>query len=640
MESQTPEVRTAVWWKYPVGVFAVLAPLAFVWKVDVGMAGYEYELNTWFVGYTGEYVRHHHAFPETFHNAEQVGVAIPVFYGYLLFKIAGLLSLIGGPHLAIRIVIGACFAAVYLTVRATLRRFRATEGLAALGACAVCWATYPLTNLYNRFAFAEFFAASCLTCACCFWATFFLRPRRTTGWLTALTAGFFLTLATGTHPLTGMLGLPFLVLLYLLQWTVPVPERPGLVRRHAALAVSAAASLLVLSPWLYAYKELGKELAITPTFSPGLGYFDGGTVTATLIRLSPIPIDYQNYNPASERLGVAHLDTQMNLPLAAALLVLVAAVARPWPWGRRARFVYAAAPLAALGLLAFAISVYRTGFAPGAEMLYPKFPTFLWKFQFAYRLVAAINLSLLLLLVAALAYRRAVAGSGPAARVGLAPFALGAIAALSATGLAVKLVNGKASVAAHGLPLRNSNPAYEKWLVAHPCGSARDFVTTLEPVLSAEEAVRLTPRPFAIGTGDDFGRPLPLRVAGPADGFVGTQTMSFKWHAFLVDGAAVPADRVRVWNDARPDRPTVFDVRRVAVPVPAGEHTIEYAFAPPRAWSVLNAISPYALACWCVGLVTAWLRHAALRLVRSTGAAPGGRDRPLPVPPPPLARAA
>jgi hypothetical protein len=624
-----PENQRAPWWKYPIGMVAVLAPFAFFWPLDRAPTRYEYELNAWLVGYTGEYFRRHGAFPETLQTADRVGNTTPIFYGHVLFKAAGVLSLFGGPHLAIRLVAGLCFACAYVAVRHTLRRFGATEGLAALAGCAVCWATYPLTNLYNRFAFAEFTAASFLTCSCCLWLVFFLAPRRETGWLTALAAGFFLTLAAGTHPITGMLGVPFLALVYPLQWTVPVAERPGLLRRHAAVGASAALALAVLAPWLFAYAKVGKLLAISHSFVPGLGYFEGPPLTAALIRLAPIPMDYQHFNPESERLGVAHLDAQANVPLLLAAALALAAVGRALSWARRGHLAGALAPLVALGLAAFAVSVYRTGFGNDSA-LSRHVPSFLWKMQFSYRLVAAINLAVLLVLAAALAYRRAVAPA--AGRLGLRPTTGAVLATVCAAGFMVKLVNGKDSITVHPIPLTHADPGYERWLLEHECLAAKDYVTGLAPRLTDAEAERFEYRPFPVGTGGAFGRVLPLTVAADGDVLVGTQAVPFKWHTFLVDGEPVPPERLRVWEQAHAGEPAGHEAHRVAVPVPPGEHTIEFRFTPPAVWSVLNALAPPALACWFVGLVTA----AGLRAARGGARADGREPACDSVPAPPV----
>jgi hypothetical protein len=630
-----PVSPRAPWWKYPVGLVAVLAPLLFIWKVDVGLAGGEYELNTWFIAYNGEYLRAHHAFPSALHTSREAGAAAPLFYGYLLFKVGGLLSLIGGAHLAVRLIVVFCCAAVYLSVRHALRAFRATEGLATGAACAVCWAVYPLTNLYNRFAFAEFFAAACLTCSCCLWAVFFLRPRRATGWFTALTAGFFLTLAAGSHPITGMLSIPFLVLVYLLQWTVPAAERPDLVRRHAALLLSAALAALVLAPWLFAYAKLGKELAFClGVWRPGLAYFEGGAWASAAVRLSPIPVDYRHLYPDSPPVGVGHLDTQINLPLLIAALGALAGAVRVGSWARLGRLGLVLGPIAVLGLLAFTISIYRTGFGVGPDMQFPRFPSFLWKVQFGYRLVAVVNLSVLLGLLATVAYHR-VAAPGRVPRVGLAPFALGIVVTLAVTGLLVKLVHGRASVSAHYLPLRHSDPGYQRWLVSQPFTASRDYITPrVAPVLPDAAVAGVVPAPLPVGTGPEFGRPLPLRVSTDRPEYAGTQVLPFKWCTFRVDGEPVPPDQLRLWHDLRSGQAPSDGTLRVAVPVTAGEHVVEYAWEPPRMWAGLNALSPCVLVGWFAVLVVAPAvgRVTRGRTVRPVGEPPGADVVPIRAP--------
>jgi len=588
-------------WKYPIGLIAVLAPLAIIWKVDVGMAGAEYQIVSWSIGYNGEYFRHHHTFPATLQTSHEAGAAAPVFYGYLLFKIAGVLSLIGGPHLAVRILAAFCCASAYLSVRRAFRAFRATEGLATAAAVTVCWAVYPLTNLYDRCAFAEFFAASCLTASCCLWVEFFLRPRRTGDGPTALGAGFFFVLSAGSHPITGMLSGPFLVALYLLQWAVPVPERPGAGRRHGALLLVAALTALVLAPWLYAYAHLGQRLAISGTFAPGLSYFGGGNWTGALIRLAPVPVDYQQLHREAPPLGVAHLDTQLNLPLLVLEITVLAHVARGASWAGRGRLTWVLGPLVLLGLGAFVVSVWRTKFESHSSAHYPDVLNLLWKAQFAYRLVTCVNLSVLLALLAALAYRRATAPPG-AARAGVAPFVLGAVIALSASAFLVKLVHGNESVARHWLPLHHSKPGYEQWLLTHPYVNSWDYSMPDHPALPPHSD-GVQPARFPIGTGTEFGRVLPLRVATERPLYIGTQAVPFAWATFRVNGEPVPPTDLRLWYDLRPDQEPTRETLRVAVPVPAGGSTIECVWTPPEVWTRLDALAPWVLACWGAGLV-------------------------------------
>ena len=72
--------------KYLYGAIAIIAPASLLlYSSEGGMS--EYPHNIWFIAYHGEYFRTHHAFPITYETTDYTGVAIPVYYGCILFKI-------------------------------------------------------------------------------------------------------------------------------------------------------------------------------------------------------------------------------------------------------------------------------------------------------------------------------------------------------------------------------------------------------------------------------------------------------------------------------------------------------------------------------------------------------------------------
>src|SRR5216684_6498534 len=56
----------------------------------------------WLIGYFGEYFLRHGDFPVMINTNELIGSPIPLFYGFLFYPMAGLLSAITGANLAIR----------------------------------------------------------------------------------------------------------------------------------------------------------------------------------------------------------------------------------------------------------------------------------------------------------------------------------------------------------------------------------------------------------------------------------------------------------------------------------------------------------------------------------------------------------
>src|SRR4051812_28931238 len=79
--------------------------------------------NLWFAAYFAEHLRQHHTVPEVLHAAAAVGWPQPVFYGYLLYPILGVLSSWTGANIGLRIACAAVvaieFAAIWTAGSAT-----------------------------------------------------------------------------------------------------------------------------------------------------------------------------------------------------------------------------------------------------------------------------------------------------------------------------------------------------------------------------------------------------------------------------------------------------------------------------------------------------------------------------------------
>ncbi|WP_171470941.1 hypothetical protein [Frigoriglobus tundricola] len=611
-----------------VGAVAAAAPVLVLWDTDCGM-GTDYTVHAWMIAYQGEAWKADRAFPPVFNSEGQVGTPLPVFYGGALYKVAGLLSAAWGCHVAVRLLALLSLIALYAVVRHTVRVFGVGEAFSVATACATCWATYPLTNLYSRTAIPEFFAGAMLICSCCLWVQFFFRPGPGVRWHAALAAGLFWALAASTHPITGMLSVPVLGLIYAAHWWVPVVQRPGAVRRHAALFVAGLLACLVMSPWLYAYRRLGAELAIAPrpAVAPvtveGLQYFGLPTRTAVWVRLFPMPLDYNQMTPGAPPLGTLHLETQASLPLLALAGVALAGAFRAVGPDLRPRLVLVGAAVGAFGLGVFVLSV-----SPEVEGALPAgLRGALSKIQFAYRLVATVNTVALIGLLLALVFRPATGPSPGGAPWAGPPVALAVVFTLLVCGLSQKAMNGRAVCWQHKLPTDRADPEYARWIKATSCAAGWGYFTPdCAPPLPPHEAARLHLTEFPIGSGEQFGRVGPVRVALAADGYVSTQAVPFRWSAFKVDGVPVPEGQLRTWENPRAGSGAA--AARTAVPVPAGAHTIEYAFAPPRKWRVLNAAADWVLVGWAVvvvGLSVPRLpRRAAL-------AAAAPVERPAPV---------
>jgi hypothetical protein len=589
-----------------LGAVAVALPISVISSPDQ-CVGSDYHVHVWMMGYQGAEWSAHRAFAPVYHTTAHSGVPTPIFYGGALYKIGGLLSSVWGAHVALRLVALFSLAAVYITVRASARAFGAAELFAATAACATIWATYPLTNLYNRSALPEFVAGAMLTCSCCLWVRFLCRPGPSSGWLTALTAALFLCLAASTHPITGMLSGPVLVCIYVLHWFVPIPQRQGALQRHATLLVSGVLVGAVLAPWLCAYRALGPELGISGLLTD-LWYPPVPALARVWVQLFPLPFDYNHMTPSAPKVpATVHLDTQVSLPLLVlAVLALGAAYRAPGGSGYRVRLLLAAAGPALLGLVLFAISVSPAVWDALPAGLHP----WVAKVQFAFRLVGPINTLVLVLVLLGLTFRNAIAPVAQAPWTG-PPVVLAVVLTLAACGLVQKAMNGRAACSPHHLPTKRTDPNYTLWLRSVASHAAGDYATPDDVLpLAPTERMNLTMCPVSLGTGGEFGRVHPVQVTLASGVYVGTRFVPFRWSEIRVDGTPVPWEQLRQWNDPQPT-PVPLPVR-LAVPVPAGTHTIEYAFAPPRVWSALNTIADRILLGW-IALVLVWSVAGVIR---------------------------
>jgi hypothetical protein len=615
--------------KYLIGAAAVLFPALML--VPRGQGFYvDWHNHVWLVGYFGEFFRQHHRMPVSLTTSEYAGLAQPVFYGYLFYPLLGLLSVRLHPEVVVRAAAVLLFAAQYVCVRKTLRRLGAAEALASAVACLVVWATYGLTNLYNRSALPEFFATGLVTCAVCSWFDLLAAAAAAAVWRRALRFGLLFTLAAGTHPITAAYSLPLLAVLA--AGLLPRPVGPGRRTRLAALAVAALLGTIALAPWLWAVHRLGGDLFIADY----AGIIDMTEyIDHWACRLAPLPFDVRllGRNPAD--VSTPYLDAQINVPLLVLCVALLGRVVRDAGRGRRLR----TAAFAAVPLL-YAAAMLGLSLWPGAFRFLPRACCML---QFPYRLVSYVNLGLLL--VPLFLLYRARAGRGRLRlplRAGAPAVLLCFVLTLAGAGVAVKLVHSHAATIPetfHVAKWARYGRAY-----THSVGPPRLFKT-------AEDRERLAHLPPSFCTYFDYTTPHWLKEL-PADeeasvpvvflgaggfgqcgartvglaraGHVGTEVAAFPWNRLLVDGREVPAGRLRAWRPAR--LAPWNEALQVVVPVPAGVHVLEHRFVPERTWQRLHRVAWPVLLAWALG-VGCWTAAGVVwrrRRVPAPAREPGG----------------
>lgn len=179
---------------------AIAFPLMLLFRFNPNTGFYDnwYE-NLWVAGYYGEFFRRHLSFPVFISsNAATVGLPLPVFYGFPLYAFLGIASAVIGSNLAVRLGIFLIYAGQLIAVSSLINRITGNKKLGFAIGCLVIWATYPLTNIYNRGALPETFSTAFLTIAVALWFHLFLESKLICKIAIGVLFGFSLMMAVGS----------------------------------------------------------------------------------------------------------------------------------------------------------------------------------------------------------------------------------------------------------------------------------------------------------------------------------------------------------------------------------------------------------------------------------------------------------
>jgi hypothetical protein len=578
-------------------LLAVLLPCALLLPLKWGFAC-DWANHLWEIAYFGDYYRAHHHMPLVLSTSQIAGDPAPIFYGYLFYPILGWLSRWVGPDGAVRLAAFGTLGVQFVLVRRVLRVLGTSRGIALTAACLVTWATYPLTNLYNRAALPEFFAAAWLTCATCHWF-FFLRAGATRPMVAhALGIALLVVLAAGTHPITAFMGGCLSV--PLAAAGLLAIRGDGLRRRLALLGLAGLVAALCLAPWLYATALFQGRLVIsagraTITAFPGLDEWH--------VRFFPLPLDARTVLHDPAQVGTPYLDAQANvalLVLAVACLVKVLA-----PAARRAgALVWAPLVLVAAHVGCCTIlSLY-----PDVQFQY--LPRPFTTVQYTYRWVNQINLGLLALLCVGLLARARGGLPVPPARLGGA--FLGCLLTWAGAGVLVKLEH--AYYVHETFYTKLPSPPEGQLAPTYYGMNAYSTPSEYAPLGPCDRVLRADLR---VNPAVEYGTPRPRRVVADRAGVVITSVQAFPWNRVYVDGREVPREHVRLaqTTDSVLGSGAIPRVL-LAVPVQPGEHVLEYRLRPNRVWAVLARLAWWSLAALVVACAVAWggpLAVAALR---------------------------
>ena len=522
--------------------------------------GTDWITNLWLTAYYGEFFQHHHAFPEVIHTIQLAGIPYPVFYGFLLYPLLGLISSFTDPHAALRLAVGAVFLLQTWQVLRLMDQAGANRLFGRVTAALACWSTYALTNLYNRGAVSELIATTLLTAAICAVYRACLLPPGPTRWPPLATGLLCLVLAAGTHPITGVFGGMFFALMITVAWA----GSDGRGQLAAWLGAGAIIVASVLSPWIYAVLKFGPALYVTQLFMAKLQYYPGN-IDSLATRLMPFPYDRRVMeDPNLSVHQTPHLDAQVTVGLVILAVFLAAcclgARSRRLALNRAGLAIAITSWISFFGLLVISVSP-----ALGARL-----PDLFHKVQFAYRLVTYLNLSLLLVVVGSLMALSSAEARKLVAR--RAPLVLWATLALAVCGLALKLQHGWAHKSA--APKVSGSSALT--LPVEFYGYYAYAVTSHLDIASPGPS---TPLSLTVGRGPEFGWLAPEKINSPAQEFRLLKVQAFPWNEVLLNGRpAVTADTVNAAEGA-------------TITLPAGENEITYAWRPDRLWVRLNILS-------------------------------------------------
>ena len=143
---------------------ACLPPLSLLFGLN-RVFGLDWFHHLWLTEYAGAWFRAHRDLPDVYNTPDIIGLMTPLFYGSKFYSCGGILASVGGSGLAMRVIILGVLALQYLHVKRAARVAGAPTILAEVLSISLCWAIYPLNNLYIREDVGEYVAWLFLTSA-------------------------------------------------------------------------------------------------------------------------------------------------------------------------------------------------------------------------------------------------------------------------------------------------------------------------------------------------------------------------------------------------------------------------------------------------------------------------------------------
>jgi hypothetical protein len=503
----------------------------------------------------------------------------------------GLLSAAVGAAPAVRVAVLVMLTVQFVALWSAGRKLLGPGRLTFAMVVSVIWATYSLTNLYNRGALAEYLATGFFVTALAFGASAALGGDRSSRWFHGWLAGYFLLLTVGTHAPTAVLAGAFLSVL--LFGAVAAAGRgawrAGSGRTGLVVAGGLAAGAVIVAPWVAANVWFASQLALVRDAAGFIFRPENSDTWAR--RFVPFPYDAAAMADGLEVLGTPYLEAQINVVL---LIILFWNLELARRSRRRSPSTGATkAPLKTVLMLAVGWFVLMAAISVS--------PDFARHFQFAapyvqyaYRLVSHCNAALLVAVLASgvwvarrSGYRQAESETKVVAAVCLA---------VAVVGLGIKLNHAAAVISPDAA---RPSSVQRRQMEVVPAYTLPASV----PALSGDVSLGVV---FPVGRDPvDFGELGAARIELVQAAWVRTNAVVFPWIGLSVDGNPVPPAHIARTGNF------------LAVYLAAGSHELRADWQPARAWSVLNQLSRVLFG--LVSLVTLGWVVARWRSRRSEG---------------------
>jgi hypothetical protein len=551
-----------------------LFPLCLLWHGNNAFY-LDWKNHLWIIGYYGEYFRQHWTFPITLNTEQIAGLPYPIFYGYLFYPAAGLISAFTGCSFALRLICSLVFLLQVHEVNKTARTTSGNHLIAGAITILVSFATYPLTNLYNRAAITEFVAASLVLSVCMMWFRIVRMEDLTRRRRLVFGASLTLTLAMGTHPITAILGGLMVSLVIVAGMPFPYEGR-GLFK---SLGVSAALITIVMAPWAYAVACYGSKIQL----SGGWVYLFTTTVDRWITRLSPFPWDPRMGTPVFTQWGTPYLDAQINLSLLILAIYLIYRAMRQDEAKKIRQFQIALGAFAGFLLVCFA-SV--------SEAFWLFVPKSLKFIQFTYRLVTYTDLFLLLTVLFLLAGMRRIVRSPEHPLVAVLAVCL----TLSTASVVLKLIHARSVEETNTLPGSEWTDADRDALRALPSSfyGVNGYAVKSGANGKVPSGKELLAMSFPIGTQEHFGQVPPTPLFTNRSGIIRTNVQIFPWNRMVWNGHEISFEE----TSTNPEFLTILSGK-------PGAGTLEYVLRPDPVWAVLRFVSLWTVLLWAI-VLPAW----------------------------------